>query len=241
MKSTPPQRSTPPAPEDRALDQWRGGVLAEAGHELRNRLTGLGYAAEAACSELEGGHPDRARHFLTLLQRGIDRAHQQLSDLMTAQRAINGQLRFHPEPVGIQGTADQVLQGIRDPNEQQRVRLTVKGPALVRADAVLLELMAGHLLANALRFSEAGSPVEMSWTNSPKGFRLEVMDRGWGIPPAELARLFRPFSRASNAGNRAGLGLGLYLARAAAEAHGGSLGVEPRSGGGSEAWAVLPQ
>ncbi|MFM8357386.1 MAG: sensor histidine kinase [Verrucomicrobiota bacterium] len=241
MKFPPLPRNTT-GPDGRAsLDPWRGGLLSAAGHELRNRLTGLTYAAEAARAELEGQNPAGALHFVTLLQTGIERAHQQLSDLMTAQRAIDSGLPFTANWISLKSLADQSTRRIRDPRQRDRMRLACEGDGVVRADADLVSLLAGHLIDNGLRFADSAEAVEVRWQTTPDALMVEVADRGWGVPPAELPGLFEPFRHASNAGSRAGLGLGLFLARAAAEAHGGTLTLEARPGGGTLARARLPR
>lgn len=241
MKSSPPPRKTPNPDGPIPLDEWKGGLLPAAGHELRNRLTGLSYAAEAARTELEGHNPSRALHFVTLLQTGIERAHQQLSDLVTAQRAINSGLKFSPEWIGLKNLAEQSVQRFQELRQGDRMKLECAGDGVVRADADLVSLLIGHLIDNGLRFADPAGAVEIRWQTTPEALVVEVADRGCGVPPAELPGLFQPFRHASNAGNRAGLGLGLFLARAVAEAHGGTLRLEPRPGGGTVARACLPQ
>ena len=99
-----------------------------------------------------------------------------------------------------------------------------------------------NLLSNALKYSPDGTDVEMFVTVESGGTKTSVVDYGIGIPRDEIPQLFERFHRARNVSSRyyGGLGLGLYIARAIIEAHGGSIGVESEEGKGSEFTVRLP-
>jgi two-component system, OmpR family, osmolarity sensor histidine kinase EnvZ len=89
----------------------------------------------------------------------------------------------------------------------------------------------GNLIDNALRY--AGEPVEVELKNDPGCAVIEVRDRGPGIPPGETERLKRPFTRLDDArSGPPGAGLGLAIVERVARAHGGTLELAPRTGGG---------
>lgn len=96
-----------------------------------------------------------------------------------------------------------------------------EGPFSVVADAPRLRHALENLLSNGLKYSD--QPVVVTLTNSVRGFRIEVTDRGIGIPTEEQAGLFEPFFRASNTKGKPGHGLGLCVAKRCIEEHGGSL------------------
>lgn len=83
-----------------------------------------------------------------------------------------------------------------------------------------------HIMRNAARFSEPADPVTIRIAQTGESIELRVIDHGIGIPPDELPRIFDPFFRGSNIDERGGLGVGLSIARAAIEAHGGTIRVE---------------
>jgi two-component system, OmpR family, osmolarity sensor histidine kinase EnvZ len=88
-----------------------------------------------------------------------------------------------------------------------------------------------NLVDNALRY--AGEPIEIEARTSLEGVAVEVRDRGPGIPPAEVERMKRPFTRLDNARSGAsGAGLGLAIVERVARMHGGTLDLVPRDGGG---------
>jgi len=99
-----------------------------------------------------------------------------------------------------------------------------------------------NLVSNAIKFTPAGGDVRVSLTPVNGVVRLEVSDTGIGIATAEQTRLFERFFRASTASDRQipGTGLGLYIARAIVEAHGGSIAVRSEPGEGTSFCVELP-
>lgn len=122
------------------------------------------------------------------------------------------------------------------------VDIVMEGPALtVLADRRRLQQVILNLLSNAIRFSPAGSVVEVHTISGDGVHRIEVTDRGPGIPAALLARLFVPFDRlGADAGREGGAGLGLVLARRLTEAMGGSLELTSVVGRGTHVAVSLP-
>jgi two-component system sensor histidine kinase KdpD len=116
---------------------------------------------------------------------------------------------------------------------------------LVKVDAVLLERLLANLIDNALRYTPAGSQIEISASHSLGQTMLHVADKGPGLPPGDMELLFRKFGTASSGqstskpGSR-GSGLGLSICRAIAEAHGGSIRAGNREGGGAIFTVELP-
>lgn len=116
-----------------------------------------------------------------------------------------------------------------------RVRLE---PAYVVGEPDELRLILGNLLENALKFSPAGSKVDIRLRNRGNRVLLEVMDRGPGVEPSLKGRLFQPFKRGATTVR--GKGLGLWIVKRMVRVHGGKVGVRPRKGGGSLFWVSLP-
>ena len=85
--------------------------------------------------------------------------------------------------------------------------------------------MLSNLLGNALSHGAADAPIEVIGVAADGVFELSVTNSGAEIPPGAIARLFQPFERGAGRGDKAGLGLGLYIASEIATAHGGTLGV----------------
>lgn len=95
-----------------------------------------------------------------------------------------------------------------------------------------MERVISSLLWNATTYAP-GAPVRVSLKRNDDTVRLEVADQGPGIAPADVERIFRRFERAVNAREHASLGLGLYIVRTVAAAHGGSVTVDSELGKGA--------
>ncbi|MGH2734540.1 MAG: sensor histidine kinase, partial [Actinomycetota bacterium] len=108
----------------------------------------------------------------------------------------------------------------------------------VELDPVRVRQIVTNLVGNAVKFSPQGSRIDVTVRRSGDGASITVRDRGPGIPAARRDELFRKFSRLGAKGG--GTGLGLYLSRGIALAHGGNLTVETRPGEGSAFTLILP-
>jgi len=98
-----------------------------------------------------------------------------------------------------------------------------------------------NLIDNALKYTPAGTPIEIGATTDPDGLRICLADRGPGLGSSEEQRVFEKFYRARPEGGPGGVGLGLTICRAVVEAHGGRIWAENRPEGGARFCFVLPQ
>jgi two-component system sensor histidine kinase KdpD len=110
----------------------------------------------------------------------------------------------------------------------------------VAADFGLMLQVLGNLLDNALKYSPARSPIELSARRAGNGIEIDLADRGVGIPPEALAHVFDKFYRVQQPGQVNGTGLGLSICKGLVEAHGGTLTAENRAGGGALFRLTLP-
>jgi signal transduction histidine kinase len=113
-------------------------------------------------------------------------------------------------------------------------------PDRIRCQPQGLRLALKMLVINAMQYSPAGAPVSLSARRADGGIELLVRDRGEGVPAAEIELIFAKSYRGSNAGQRPGSGLGLYMARALVEAHGGTIAVRNVLQEGAEFRIWLP-
>jgi two-component system sensor histidine kinase KdpD len=111
---------------------------------------------------------------------------------------------------------------------------------LVPLDAVLIEQVFVNLLENAVKYTPAGTPIEISATAEGGAVRVDIADRGPGLAPGEEVRVFDKFYRAPGTVAQTGVGLGLTICRGIITAHGGRIWAEQRSGGGALFRFTLP-
>jgi signal transduction histidine kinase len=112
---------------------------------------------------------------------------------------------------------------------------------LVRGDAAQLRSVLMNLVDNAAKFTESGRDpgIEVGYWPVGERQRVEVRDRGRGVPADRREQIFAPLARLDKSVE--GMGIGLATCRRIIEAHGGSMGVEERDGGGSVFWFELPR
>lgn len=204
----------------RVLGQFSGGLA----HQLRNAAAGAKLAVEVYLAENPAADPEPLRVALGQLAR-IEGTVRQFLDLGKPARTAR-------EPVDLVAVIDQAV-GLLGPQcRHAGTTLTWEppaGPAVVSGDAVSLGHLFGNVIGNAVEAAGPGGAVEVAWRTpgaSEGVIAVEVIDTGPG-PPAELAaKLFDPFVT----GKAEGIGLGLAVARQAAEAHAGRLTWERRGG-----------
>ncbi len=117
------------------------------------------------------------------------------------------------------------------------------GERVLSADPDKLSQAVINLLSNALKFTPAGGQVEVQVASGPEGAEIRVADSGVGIGPEDLPRIFERFYRVDSSRNRAtgGVGIGLSIAKAIVEAHGGTISAASQPGRGSEFRIRLPE
>jgi signal transduction histidine kinase len=110
----------------------------------------------------------------------------------------------------------------------------------VRGDRVRLRQVLANLIENAVKWSDAGEEVDVDVSATNGRVFIDVRDRGPGIPREEHGVIFEKFGRAKSGAGRSGTGLGLFIARSIAEAHGGSVEVRSVAGRGATFSLALP-
>jgi signal transduction histidine kinase len=163
-----------------------------------------------------------------------------VSELLDISRIRLGRLELQPEPVEL----GELVRGVMEQLEEEPAwvasehTLHVEGPVTGRWDRSRMEQVVGNLLSNAVRYGQ-GKPVDVTVRARDGEAWLLVRDRGIGIEPEALKRIFERFERAASR-NFGGLGLGLYITRQIVEAHGGTISVESELGVGSTFTVKLP-
>ena len=209
-------------------DRLRDEFVAMVSHDLRTPLTSIvGFIDLMLDDELDPLSAER-RGYLEIAQRNAQRLHHLVDDLLLAARLQAGRLDLAPEELDLREVAEASIGGARLRAESARVGLdlrTTQEPVLVRADRRQMFQLLDNLLSNALKFTPEGGAVTVTAAASAGAARLEVADTGIGVPVDEQARVFDRFYRTSTTRARQlpGIGLGLHIARAIVEAHGGSI------------------
>ena len=214
---------------------------ADAAHELRTPLTALRGGIEIALRAERP--PDEYRRVLASSIEEVDQLIRLAEDLLLLSRSTVG-LTGARHPVDLEPLCLEALElGVRlAKGKGVTVSMGATSPAIVQGDAGALRRALLNLVDNAVKYTPSGGSVVISLDRSRGSVALVVEDTGIGIDPADAKRIFEPFVRldAGRSRDTGGSGLGLAIARSIALAHGGTLEVESRPGGGSRFTIHLP-
>jgi len=239
------------------LNQQLEARVEERTRELRrsnDRLQQFAYAASHDLREplrtitgylqlIERRYRDRldadGAEFIELAVDGSRRMKELIDDLLAYSRL--GSAGFGIEPVVSGEVVDAVLSDLEATIEETGADVRVADLPVVRADAALLRQVFQNLVSNAIRYrGERPARVRISAEQGEGVWVFSVADRGIGVPPESRERVFGVFERLHACDEISGTGMGLSICRAAVEAHGGSIWVEPNPEGGSVFRFTLP-
>ncbi len=214
--------------------------LADASHELRTPLTSIrGYAElfDLGAKERPADLATSMRH----IRHEADRMTVLVDDLLLLAR-LDRQRPLDLTPADLVPVIRRATEAAQVQASDHRLQLSVPDRLVIPCDADRVRQVLDNLLANALRHSPPGAPVEVTLVPAQTHVTLLVRDHGPGVSEEESTRIFEPFHRAdfARARDEGGAGLGLAIVAAIARAHGGAVGVRRPDGGGAEFWVILP-
>jgi len=228
-----------------SVERTRLGLLADLGHEMRTPVATL----EAYLEALEDGVATLDAATAELLRSQTRRLARLSEDIGTVSRTEEGQVRLDLRPEHPEALVTAAVDSVAEAYETKGVRLVTDiAPGLpeLSLDPERMGQVLGNLLDNALRHTPTGGTVTISATLSSgtDGVALSVADTGEGIPAEHLTHVFERFYRVDPGRDRAhgGSGIGLAIAKALVEAHGGQLtATSPGTGHGSTFRVLLPR
>jgi PAS domain S-box-containing protein len=220
----------------------RDEFLSVASHELRTPLTTLLLRLESLTREVTAeGNQRLAEKLLAARKQGM-RLARLVESLLDVSRIAAGQLQLEREPIDFVDVVRQVAERFAEEASRAGIQVNVQAASdLIPGnwDRLRLEQVVTNLLSNALKYGE-GKPVDLVIEATPEAARLHVHDHGMGIDERDHMRIFDRFERAVSSGHHSGLGIGLYVSRRIAHAHGGSISVVSQKGHGSTFTLEVP-
>lgn len=204
--------------------------LATVSHELRNPLTPIISSAQLLKTESELDEKDL--HAVGLIERNARHLSHMINDMLDLSSAINRKMRLRKEPVEINEWVRSLVKGLDLIWKRKKLDVTLietGNPLFVDIDATRLAQVVHNLLTNAAKYSNDGGRIEVSVHEDQDQGEIEirVKDEGVGLAAHELNDIFEMFHQTRDAleQRQEGLGIGLSVARALAELHGGGLRV----------------
>lgn len=208
------------------VDKDRMQFLNNAAHELSTPLTPI--RLQVHMLQMRSDIlPEAPRKAVQILGRNFERLERLVRDLLDSSRLQAASLRLHRETLDLRSVLYQSVENYLAPAKEAGVALSVGDlPELwVDGDPERLSQVFDNLMSNALKFTPEGATVYVSATEKDGVAEVEVRDEGAGMRPADLGRLFQPFSQVHDTmqRTRGGTGLGLYVCRGIMEALGGTI------------------
>jgi two-component system sensor histidine kinase KdpD len=222
-------------------ERLRNSLLSSVSHDLRTPLASITGAASTLLENEGRLDASTRRDLLESLHEEADRLNRLVQNLLEMTRLESGALQLHTEWHPVEEVVGAALGrfGKALANREVITRVPSELP-LVPMDDVLIEQVLINLLDNALKYTPAGSRIEVSADEAGGAVLIEIADRGPGLRPGEERRIFEKFHRAEAASTQRGAGLGLAICRGIVNAHGGRIWAENRPGGGVSVRFTLP-
>jgi len=228
---------------ERELSEMKLRFVSMASHEFRTPLAMILSAADLLRDYDTRLPAEERREMLDDIHGAVWRLTELLDEVLMLSKADAGRLEFNPRPVAVLAFCrGLVAERSRACGESHQLRFEHPAADQSRSiDEKLLRLVLDNLLANAMRYSPAGSTVRLRVKFEAEATVFEVADEGIGIPDADRPRIFEAFFRAGNVGCTPGTGLGLAIVERALRRHHGSISCRSRPGGGTTMRVVLPR
>jgi signal transduction histidine kinase len=227
--------------ELRRLSALRADFVSLVSHELRSPMAAVIGAARTLQDRWSTLSAAQREAFLALIGDETSRLASLIGDVLDTSRLEAGTFSYRFDDVDLGRLVHEAVDTTAFAQQEVRVVASVPPLPAIRADRERLRQLLANLIDNAVKYSPSGGEVRVAASTANGSVRITVADDGPGIPHDQLGRIFEKFGRAEVAGgSKPGTGLGLFIARSIAEAHGGELDVSSPAGQGATFTLVLP-
>lgn len=224
------------------ISELRARYMSIASHEFRTPLTGIIMSVGLLERYSEKWSEEKKKQHLQRIENAAKNMNVLLEDVLTLGRTESGKLSFQPERINLVNFCNLLLEELQlGELTQQRIVFTNSGEFKDGyMDRKLLRHILTNLLSNAIKYSPQGSLVDFNLNFEENWAVFQIRDRGIGIPPTDLQKLFESFHRAANVGEIPGTGLGLSIVKNCVDLHQGQIYAESEVGQGTIFTVKLP-
>ena len=227
--------------ELRRLSALRADFVSLVTHELRSPMTAVIGSAATLRRRWRELSPEQRESFLALIELETKRLADLVGDVLDTSRIESGTFSYSFQDVDLGELIRESAALAQSAQDEVTVRPRLdEALPLVRADRERLRQVITNLVDNAVKYSPAGAEVEVLAYPENGRVRIEVRDRGPGVALEHQSLIFEKFGRVSGEHAKPGTGLGLFIARSIAQAHGGSLEIRSAPAEGATFALVLP-
>ncbi|HLI71721.1 MAG TPA: ATP-binding protein [Ktedonobacteraceae bacterium] len=223
-------------------DALRAALISSVSHDLRTPLTSIKAAASSLLQNDIQWSEEERHSFSLAIEHEADRLNRLVENLLDISRIEGGALKPEKEWYPIDEILHDVLGRMKPLLQRREVKIDLPADLPpVELDYLMIDQVLTNLLENALRYTPAGSPIEIAVMTNTTELTVSVADHGPGIPAGDLERIFDKFYRVTGPAHKmGGTGIGLAVCRGLIEAHGGRIWAENRRGGGAVFSFTLP-
>jgi two-component system sensor histidine kinase KdpD len=222
-------------------DKLQNALLNSISHDLRTPLVSITGALSSLANEQVTLDEPARRNLIETASEEADRLNRLVGNLLDMTRLESGAMRVKRNATDIQDLVGSSLEEIGTRLGHRSITVEVPDSLpLVSMDFVLIQRVLVNVIDNGLKYSPSDSPIEIRAQMAGAFVEITVADRGVGIPPEDLTRIFDKFYRVQRPDNVNGTGLGLAIGKGIVDAHGGFISAENRPGGGTIITIALP-
>lgn len=230
--------------QEHRVEQIRRDFVANVSHELKTPLTMIKGAVETL-QDLSGPEDETRSRFQAMIESHTDRMIAIIEDLLSLARIEQSEATTLPrQDVPVRALLEEAASAAEPVARERSATIELEAPEELSAPVhpPLLVQALTNLIDNAVKYGDPGGTVTIRAVAEDDGVRLDVRDRGWGVPLREQERVFERFYRVdrSRSRERGGTGLGLSIVRHVALIHGGTVSIESTPGEGSTFSIHLP-
>ncbi len=232
--------------EEKRVERMKAEFVSTVSHELRSPLTSIHGSLGLLAGGVAGALPPPARQLVLIAERSTERLIRLVNDILDTEKIESGKMAFDLKVMELRPLVERAVESMEGLAGACHVALRASAPdepIVANVDADRFIQVMTNLISNAVKFSPPEAPVEIALARTADGgARIEVRDRGPGIPAEFQPRIFQRFSQAdaSSAGQKGGTGLGLNIAKAIVDHLGGTIGYTTNPGEGTTFFVELP-
>lgn len=229
----------------RELDRLKSEFVAVVSHEVRTPLTSIKGSLEILTDPRYFEVPAPQRELLSICQANVERLELLINSILDFSKLESGRLSSSFDDVDIQSLLESAVADMRNLAARSNIEIRLETeetlPHLWADDLRIIQVVT-NLLSNAIKFSQPQSEILVRAAMDRGGVRVDVVDRGIGIAPEDIPKLFLKFQQldSSNTRKAGGTGLGLVISKGIVEEHGGSIWIASEKGKGSTFSFWLP-